>query len=229
MEICGAEALVRWLTPTGMIFPDQFIPLFEKDGFIDTLDFIVYKQVMIHIRDCLDEGLPVYPISLNVSRNHIQNKNFVTQLMELINTYAVPIDLLELEVTESIFIEDRELLKYFIDNIKRPKLKVSIDDFGSAYSSLQLLKDVDIDILKIDKGFLNNIDFSNEHQYTKDEVVLTNIIRLARDLKCKVICEGIETEDQIELLKGIGCEYGQGFVFSRPIPIEEYKELFLKS
>ncbi|MFI3175119.1 MAG: bifunctional diguanylate cyclase/phosphodiesterase [Bacillota bacterium] len=228
LEICGAEALVRWLTPTGMIFPDQFIPLFEKDGFIDTLDFIIYKQVLIHIRECIDEGLPVYPISLNVSRNHIRNRNFVKQIMDLIEKYDVPIELLELEVTESIFIEDREMLKFFIDNIKRPKIKVSIDDFGSAYSSLQVLKDIDIDILKIDKGFLDNIDFTDSHVYTRDEVVLKNIIQLARDLHCQVICEGVETEGQIELLKSIGCEYGQGYVFAKPMPIDEYKSTFLK-
>ncbi len=227
MEICGAEALVRWIAPTGMIFPDQFIPLFERDGFIDTLDFIIYKQVMMHIRECLDQGLTVHPVSLNVSRNHIRNKNFVAQIMELIEEYNVPIELLELEVTESIFVEDREVLKFFIDNIKRPKIKVSIDDFGSAYSSLQLLKDVDIDILKIDKGFLDNIDFTDSRLDTRDEVVLKNIVQLAKDLKCKVICEGVETQEQVEMLKGIGCEYGQGYVFARPMPIDEYVKKFL--
>ncbi|MFI3231326.1 MAG: bifunctional diguanylate cyclase/phosphodiesterase [bacterium] len=227
MKICGAEALVRWITPTGMIFPDSFIPLFERNGFISTLDFIIYQKVMEHIRECLDKNIKVYPISLNVSRNHIQNKNFVNQVMELIDRYRVPVDLIELEVTESVFIEDRETLKYFIDNIKRPKIKVSIDDFGTAYSSLQILKDIDIDILKIDKGFLENIDFTDTHKFTKDEVVLKNIINLARDLNCRVICEGIETEEQIELLKSIGCEYGQGYVFSRPIPIYEYTKTYL--
>ncbi len=226
-KICGAEALVRWVTPTGMIYPDNFIPLFERNGFIDTLDFIVYQKVMEHIRNFLDRNLKVYPISLNVSRNHIQNKNFVNQIMELIHQYDIPVELLELEVTESIFVEDKEVLKYFIENIKRPKIKVSIDDFGTAYSSLQVLKDIDIDILKIDKGFLENIDFSDAHQFTKDEVVLKNIINLARDLDCKVICEGIETDEQIKLLENIGCEYGQGYVFAKPMPIAEYEDLFL--
>lgn len=227
-EICGAEALVRWVTPTGMIYPDKFIPLFEKNGFIDTLDFIVYRKVMEHIRYCLDNNFKVYPISLNVSRNHIHNKNFVNQVMELINEYDIPINLLELEITESIFVEDKEVLKYFVENIKRPKIKVSIDDFGTAYSSLQVLKDIDIDILKIDKSFLENIDFTDEHSFTKDEVVLKNIINLAKDLNCKVICEGIETKEQIKLLKNIGCEYGQGFVFARPMPIRDYTERFMK-
>ncbi len=226
MEICGAEALVRWITPTGMMFPDLFIPLFEKNGFITTLDFIVYKKVMEHIRSCLDKNIKVYPISLNVSRNHIHNKNFATQILALVDEYKIPLELLELEITESVFVEDREVLKFFVDNIKHIKIKVSIDDFGSAYSSLQVLKDIHIDILKIDKGFLDNIGTDTE--FRKDELVLKNIIRLAKDLHCKVICEGVETEEQIEVLKGIGCELGQGYVFARPMPIQEYEEKFLR-
>ncbi|MFI3174464.1 MAG: bifunctional diguanylate cyclase/phosphodiesterase [Bacillota bacterium] len=226
MEICGAEALVRWITPAGMIFPDNFIPLFEKNGFITTLDFIVYKQVMKHIRSCLDRGIKVYPISVNVSRNHIRNKNFTKQIMALVEEYDVPIELLELEITESTFIEDREVLKFFVDNINHIRIKVSIDDFGSAYSSLQVLKDINMDILKIDKGFLDNI--GSDREFTKDELVLKNIIFLAKDLNCKVICEGIETQNQIDILKKIGCELGQGYVFAKPMPIEEYEEKYLK-
>ncbi|MFI3175145.1 MAG: bifunctional diguanylate cyclase/phosphodiesterase [Bacillota bacterium] len=225
MEICGAEALVRWVTPAGMIFPDNFIPLFEKNGFITTLDFIIYRKVMMHIRECLDKKLPIYPISVNVSRNHIRNENFANQMMDLINEFGIPIELLELEITESVFVEDREVLKFFVDNINHIRVKVSIDDFGSAYSSLQILKDVNMDILKIDKGFLDNIGVDN--QFTKDELVLKNIINLAKDLKCKVVCEGVETEHQVEVLKNIGCEVGQGYVFARPMPIEEYCEKYL--
>ncbi|MFI3175070.1 MAG: bifunctional diguanylate cyclase/phosphodiesterase [Bacillota bacterium] len=227
MKICGAEALVRWHGHDGMIYPDQFIPLFEKNGFITTLDFIMYRKVMAYIRSCIDRGLEVYPISLNVSRNHIQNKNFLEQFMELVHKYDVPIHLIELEVTESVFVENKETLNHFVSDIKRANIKVSIDDFGTAYSSLQTLKDIEIDVLKIDKGFLDNIDFSHEHQFTKDEAVLKNIIHLASDLNCKVICEGIETDAQIELLKNINCEYGQGYVFAKPMPLAEYEERYL--
>ncbi len=225
MKICGAEALVRWITPTGMIFPDRFIPLFEKNGFITTLDFIVYEKVMQHIRSCLDKNMTVYPISLNVSRNHIRNKDFTTQIMNLVEKYQIPIELLELEITESVFIEDREVLKFFVDTIKHIKIKVSIDDFGSAYSSLQVLKDINMDILKIDKGFIDNLGTTEE--FTKDKLVLKNIVNLAKDLRCKVICEGVETEGQIEILKSIGCELGQGYVFARPMPIDEYEDKYL--
>ncbi len=225
MEICGAEALVRWVTPTGMIFPDNFIPLFEKNGFITTLDFIIYDKVMAYIRKCLDSNMKVYPISVNVSRNHIQNENFAEQILELMDKYQIPVELLELEITENVFIEDKEVLKFFVETVKHIKIKVSIDDFGTAYSSLQVLKDMNMDILKIDKGFLDNIRTDNE--FAKDELVLKNVIHLAKDLQCKVVCEGVETEKQIEILKKIGCDVGQGYVFARPMPFDEYDAKYL--
>ncbi|MFI3231240.1 MAG: bifunctional diguanylate cyclase/phosphodiesterase, partial [bacterium] len=227
-KICGAEALVRWRLSDGtMIFPDQFIPLFEKNGFICQLDFIVYEKVMKHIRKCLDNGFNVYPISVNVSRNHIANKNFLNEFMRLVRLYNIPREYIELEITESIFVEDIQELKNFVSGMKGYKLKVSIDDFGSAYSSLQNLTDIEVDILKIDKGFLNNIDMS-ETVITKDEILLRNIINLAKELEFHVICEGIESDEQIELLKKVGCEYGQGYVFARPMPIEDYEKQFLQ-
>ncbi len=226
-EICGAEALVRWISKDGMIVPDRFIPLFEKDGFINTLDFIMYKKVMGHIRETLDQGFTVYPISLNVSRSHIQNKNFIHQFTELINEYNVPVELIELEVTESMFVEDRETLISFIEDIKQLGITVSIDDFGTAYSSLQVLKDVYVDTLKIDKGFLDSIDLQDSFHASRDKIVLKNIINLATELGCKVICEGVETKDQVDMLLGIGCKYGQGYIFAKPMPIVDYIRKFL--
>lgn len=228
-EIYGSEALVRWKTETGMIFPDEFIPLFEKNGFIITLDFIIYEKVMIHIRKCLDHNMKVYPVSLNVSRNHIQDKNFMVKIINLINQYQIPHELLELEVTESVFVEDKALLKEFIDNIKAENLKVSIDDFGTAYSSLHVLKDVNVDVLKIDKGFLDNIQCTGTNQITKDEIVIKNIINMAKELNFQVICEGVETDEQIDLLRNIGCEFGQGYVFAKPMPIPDFEQQFLLS
>lgn len=227
-KICGAEALVRWITPEGMIFPDEFIPLFEKNGFIRELDFIIYEKVMKYIRDCLDRDLPVYPISLNVSRSHIQDKNFMTKILDLVQKYDISIDLLELEVTESVFVEDKEVLKEFIDNIKAENFMVSIDDFGTAYSSLHVLTDVHVDVLKIDKGFLQNVQRNEKQQeISKDEIVIKNIIHMAKELGFQVICEGVETDEQIELLKNIGCELGQGYVFAKPMPMHDYEEKFL--
>lgn len=227
MSICGAEALVRWTFPEGMIYPDEFVPLFEKNGFINILDFIMYRKIMEYIRNCLDRNLDICPISVNVSRGHIPDKQFCDKFMKLIETYKIPLSLIELEVTESIFIEDKEDLKNFIQKLKDQKLKVSIDDFGTAYSSLQTLKDINIDVLKIDKGFLSNIGVEKSKGHTKDEIVIKHIINMAEDLGFDVICEGIETIEQVRILKNIGCKVGQGYLFSRPLPISEFEEKFL--
>ncbi|MFI3230918.1 MAG: GGDEF domain-containing phosphodiesterase [bacterium] len=227
-EICGAEALVRWVTPRGMIFPDQFIPLFEKNGFITTLDFIVYEKVMRYIRKCLDNNLAVYPISVNVSRNHIKDKNFIQKFMLLVRKYNIPLKYLELEITESLFVEDKNTLKFFIDEIKLQNLQISIDDFGTAYSSLQTLTDINVDILKIDKGFLDNITCTKDSLVSKDKILMKNIINLAKELDFKVVCEGVETDDQIIFLNSIGCEQGQGYVFAKPMSILDYEEQYIK-
>ncbi|MFI3174036.1 MAG: bifunctional diguanylate cyclase/phosphodiesterase [Bacillota bacterium] len=227
-KICGAEALVRWITPKGMVFPDQFIPLFEKNGFILSLDFIIYEKVMQQIRSCIDRKMKVYPISVNVSRNHIKDPMFLDKFMALVRKYDIPMKYLELELTESVFVENKEELKTFIDNIKAKGLKVSIDDFGAAYSSLQTLKDVNVDILKIDKGFLDDVHIDKSKRMTKDEILLKNIVRMAKELEFSVICEGVETDEQIAFLKSIGCEMGQGYVFARPMPVLEYEKKFLK-
>ncbi len=226
-EIYGAEALVRWQSPTGMIFPDQFIPLFEKNGFIITLDFIVYEKVMIYIEQCLNQNLIVYPISVNVSRNHIKDKNFINKFMSLIDKHNIPLEYLELEVTESMFVEDRAELKDFINKIKEQNLKVSIDDFGTAYSSLQTLTDVNIDILKIDKVFLDNIINSKDNLSSKDEILIKNIINLAKELDFTGLCEGVETDEQIEFLKSLGCDLGQGYAFAKPMPVQDYHNAYI--
>lgn len=225
-ELCGAEALVRWNAPTGLIYPDEFIPLFEKNGFINILDFIIYRKVMKYMRTCLDAGIPLCPISINVSRGHIPDKNFIHKIMDLIETYDIPLDLLELEITESMFVEDKDALKNFIQQLKNHNIQVSIDDFGTAYSSLHILKDIEVDALKIDKEFLHNVDSRKSNFHTKDEIVIKHIINMAKELNFKIVCEGIETEEQVELLKRIGCQYGQGYLFAKPMSLEKFDETF---
>lgn len=227
-ELYGAEALVRWQLKDGsMIYPDEFIPLFEENGFITVLDFYMYEYVMKYIRDCLDNNIDICPISLNVSRGHIKDKDFMYKFNDLINKYKIPTKLIELELTESAFVEDSKQLNDFINNIKKQNIKVSIDDFGTAYSSLQTLKDIDIDVLKIDKGFLDNINAENiTEKHTKDKIVIKHIISMAKELDFSVVCEGIETEEQISVLKNIGCEHGQGYLFAKPTTIDEFQKRF---
>ncbi|MFI3175147.1 MAG: GGDEF domain-containing phosphodiesterase [Bacillota bacterium] len=227
MELCGAEALVRWNAPCGMIYPNEFIPVFEKNGFISILDFMVYKLVLKYIRNAMDRGLPICPISLNVSRGHIDDPLFIEKFLDLLELYQVPIDMIELEVTESAFIEDRTRLTAFINDLKLHNIHVSIDDFGTAYSSLNLLKDVEVDVLKIDREFLQDIDVVKLTEIpSKDKIVIKHIIEMAKALNFSIVCEGIETEVQIEFLKEIGCSIGQGYYFAKPMPISEFEERF---
>lgn len=227
-KICGAEALVRWQAYDKMIYPDEFIPVFEKNGFITILDFVMYDKVLQYIRKCLDRGLTMHPISLNASRGHIKDKDFINKLLDLLKKYEVPLELIEIEVTEGIFVEDKILLNNFIKSLREKKIKVSVDDFGTAYSSLNILKDVEVDVIKIDKEFLHNIDVSDLNDMSsKDKIVIKHIVAMAKELKFSVICEGVETMEQVEFLKKIGCEYGQGYVFARPMTIKDFEERFL--
>ena len=225
-KVCGAEALVRWQQKNGeMIYPNDFIPIFEKNGFIVNLDLYIYEQIFIKIQQWLNEGINVMPISLNVSRAHTISLDFIKTVLELVNKYNIPLNLVEFELTENIFSDDLNHLNEFIQALRNSGFKISIDDFGSAYSSLNLLKEIDVDIIKLDKGFLDSTTDAKDKQ--KDKVIIECIINMAKNLNLEVVCEGIETSEQIELLKDLGCEIGQGYVFSRPIPIDEFEEQFL--
>ncbi len=225
-KICGAEALVRWVTPDGMIYPDEFIPLFEKNGFISNLDFIIYEKVMQYIKHCLYNSLTVYPISMNVSRVHINEEDFAMKFMNLVYMYNIPVELIELEIIESAFMNNESSLELFVSKLKAFNLKISVDDFGTDYSSLHLLSTLEVDTLKIDKSFLNDVNKENK-DYNKDIIILKNIVNLSNDLNMSVVCEGVETKEQVELLKTIGCKIGQGYVFSRPISTEDYEKNYL--
>ncbi len=227
-KICGAEALVRWQAYDRMIYPDEFIPVFEKNGFITILDFAIYEKVIQYLGDCLKKGIKTHPISLNASREHIKDGDFVKKLFALLHKYEVPLSLIEIEVTEGIFVEDKLLLNNFICALREQGVQVSVDDFGTAYSSLNILKDVEIDVIKIDKDFLHHIDLSSDNnEVMKDKVVIKHIVAMAKELNFSVVCEGVETVEQVEFLKSIGVEIGQGYVFARPMTIQEFQEKFL--
>lgn len=225
-KVCGAEALVRWQQKNGkMIYPNDFIPIFEKNGFIVNLDLYIYEQIFIKMQQWLNKGLDVVPISLNVSRAHTKSLEFINTVLKLVNKYNIPFNLVEFELTENIFSDDLNHLNEFIQALRNSGFKISIDDFGSAYSSLNLLKEIDVDIIKLDKGFLDSTIDSTDK--LKDRVIIECIINMAKNLKLEVVCEGVETYKQIELLKELGCEIGQGYVFSKPISISEFEEKFL--
>ena len=223
-KIAGAEALVRWIDPKqGLIPPNDFIPLFEKNGFIVKLDIYVFEETCKIIRKWLDEGTNPIPISVNLSRVHLQNPNFLKKYKDLQEKYKIPADLLEIELTETLVFENFEQLKKIIDEIHQLGFKCSIDDFGSGYSSLNLLKEISVDILKLDRIFFN------KENDKRGKSVIESIVTLAKKLNMITISEGIETISQVEFLKKINCDLVQGYVYSKPIDKELFERNFLKN
>ncbi|MGB8455786.1 MAG: GGDEF and EAL domain-containing protein [Anaerocolumna sp.] len=219
-EVVGAEALVRWVHPIkGIITPERFIPLFEKNGFIIKLDYYIWEKAFETLRRWLDEGYPLIPISVNVSRLHIHNSNIVQQFIMLAEKYKVPRILIELELTETVFINNLDELSHLVHSLKSEGFILSMDDFGSGYSSLNMLKDVPVDIIKIDRGFLNEIVATE-----RGKTVIQYTIAMAKELNIDVIAEGVENFVQAEFLYKAGCETAQGYFYSKPIPIKKFEQ-----
>lgn len=220
-KACQAEALVRWQTPEGLIIPpDKFIPVFEKKYLISALDQYVFQKVCALIRKRLDNGQPVDTISVNVSRLQFYNPNFVKTYADIKNKFRIPDNLLEIEITESIAFENVLLLEKNIDALKNSGFHISIDDFGAGFSSLSLLKNISIDVLKIDQSF-----FRQSLHKEKDRIVIKGIIELVNKLNIRTVAEGIETADQVAFLKEINCNMIQGYFFYKPLPENAFEEV----
>lgn len=216
----GAEALVRWRHPKrGMIAPGEFIPVYEKNGIIGRLDQYMWRRVCMILRKWLDENKKPNPISVNVSRVNIYNPHLVSILKNLITEYGIPAELLNLELTESAFMEDQELVMKKMSELHKLGFKIMMDDFGSGYSSLNVLKEMEADYLKVDMKFLQQLNEEND----KGERVLVSVIRMAKLLHMPSIVEGVETAEQVEFLRCIGAEYAQGYYYAKPMTVEEYE------
>lgn len=216
----GGEALVRWVHPEkGIIPPDEFIPIFEKNGFIMKLDYYVWENVCKTIRRWLDEGKTPMPISVNVSRVDIYNPNFVEDIMFLTKKYNVPAEYLNVELTESAYTDNPTVMMETVIKLQENGYVVMMDDFGSGYSSLNVLKDIPVDILKIDMRFLSKTEIAG-----RGENIIASVVRMAKWLNIPVVVEGVETKPQVDFLKSIGCEYVQGYYFARPEPIFDYEK-----
>ncbi len=217
-KVLGGEALVRWIKPDGKIVsPGEFIPLFEQDGFICTLDKYIFGRVCKDLRARLDAGLPVAPVSVNVSRIDLFREEFVAEYARIKEESGIPDRLLELELTESIMLDNTEEVCAILSRLRTLGFRCSIDDFGSGYSSLNALKDLPADVLKLDGKFLESRDDSG-----KNETIVRTIIEMAKRLSMTTVAEGVETEKQLEFLNETGCDMIQGFVFSKPLPPEEF-------
>lgn len=219
-HIIGAEALVRWIDPEkGLIPPNDFIPVFEKNGFVVKIDEYIWECACKQIKKWIDQGLPPIPISVNVSRVHLTNPNFVDRLNELVSKYDIPKELLELEITETAEnINSNEMIQL----AKNSGFRLLMDDFGSGYSSLNTLKSTPFDVLKIDRSFLSESMESNRGQK-----IISHTIAMSKDIGLELIAEGVETKEQADFLYDCGCNVAQGFLYSRPVPVDMFEKLIV--
>ena len=224
-KLGGAEALVRWITPDGnMIYPDQFIPVFEKNRFCSELDFYMVEQVCRQIREWMDTGKEVIPVAVNQSKLVFYKEDYVNRLIKIIKKYEVPAELITLEILESILLGEAKELNARIIELKAKGFKISMDDFGSGYSSLNTLGSLDIDELKLDRVFL--LRMTGERR-EKQEIIMEQIINLARKMDIITVAEGVETREQEEFIIKAGCDYGQGYYYSRPVSAQEFTDNIL--
>nr|WP_319487622.1 EAL domain-containing protein [uncultured Caproiciproducens sp.] len=221
--VCGAEALVRWNSPIcGMILPNEFIPIIEKNGFIIDLDLDVLEKVCRQLRKWIDLGLNPKPISINISRVHLYSPDFVDSIREPLIRYGIPPDLIELELTESAIFNNIQLFVTLVEQLHSIGFHLSMDDFGTGYSSLNTLKCLKLDILKLDRGFFV---VSDKQEQRRSEIIVNNIILMAKQLNVTTVAEGIETKKQADFLRKVGCDIIQGFYFAKPLPVEHYEKL----
>lgn len=218
--LVGAEALVRWRHPErGLISPGEFIPVFERNGFIYELDKYVWEQTCVLLKRWREEGRDPVPVSVNISRVDVFRKDLIDVITGLIRQYEIPVELLRLEVTESAFSESTDQIITVVNTFVSLGFTVEIDDFGSGYSSLNTLKDVPAQVLKLDMRFLEGEDNS-----ARGGNILESIIRMAKWLNMAVIAEGVETLEQADYLKSVGCSYIQGYFYAKPMPAAEFEK-----
>lgn len=218
-KIVGAEALVRWIASDNKVkSPAEFIPVFEKNGFILKLDQYMWENVCILLHRWLQEGKEPVPISVNVSRTYLGKIDVVSYLKRLVEKYELPIGLLQVEITETA--ENEATIEY-ANAFKEAGFTLMMDDFGSGLSSLSMLKDTPFDVLKMDRLFLDEC-LENEHGKT----IVSHVISMSGDLGLDIIAEGVETKEQADFLYDNGCQTSQGFYFSKPVPIEEFERLW---
>ncbi len=217
-EIIGAEALVRWKHPErGMIFPNQFIPIIEENGFIKKVDYYIWAEACRFIKKCEDAGIESCPVSVNVSRIHLRDDECIQVLSDMIKSNGIPKPLLELEITETA--DDQQVSRKALQ-LKEEGFTLLMDDFGSGYSSLNILLETPFDVIKLDKKFMENMMVSG-----KGRLILEQVVSMADKLELGLLAEGVETKDQIDLLQSIGCDQVQGYYYAKPMPEEEFFEL----
>ncbi len=214
----GAEALVRWISPEmGFVNPGQFISLFERNGFITNLDFYIWEEVCAELRRCLDAGAPVVPVSVNVSRRDFEVPDLAERVAALADRYRLDHSLLHIELTESMYSDNPGQIARTLEALHANGFPVELDDFGSGYSSLTSLNTLPLDVMKIDMSLIR------QASATSDYSILRFAVLLADGMRLKTVVEGVETEEQVAALKVLGCDYIQGYYYSKPLPAAEYE------
>ena len=220
-DVSGAEALVRWIHPEfGFMSPGEFIPLFEKNGFITELDLYVWEEVCKTMAFWKKKGLPPISVSVNLSRADFGKYHLAQKIQDLADKYEIPHELLHLEVTESAYTDNAEQIIHVVDELREMGFKIEMDDFGAGYSSLNMLNELSIDVLKLDMRFVQTKSF------TRNKSILRFIISLSKWMNLITVAEGAETKEQVDELRSLGCDYVQGYYYAKPMSEEKF-EIYL--
>ena len=223
-QIYGAEALARWRNAAGeVVSPSEFIPSLENIGYIVDLDFYILEQLLRAMRRWKNAGRQLFTVSTNFSRRHFEDggENFVNRLRELMERYGIEPQYIEIEVTESVIVDNLDSLKNCLAELVREGYRIAIDDFGTGYSSLSVLMEVPADVIKIDKQFTERISVAEQREF------VTQMGQFIRAAKSEIIFEGIEEEQQQRFLLDCGFRYGQGYLFDKPLPVEEFERKYI--
>lgn len=219
--IAGAEALTRWHHPTmGFLSPARFIPILERNGFLLQLDCYVTEVVCRTIRAWMDAGVTPVPVSVNMSRLHVKQHDFIDRIEQTVRRYNVPPELVEIELTETAFHDDTQQIIDVMEQLKSKGFRLAMDDFGSGYSSLNLLNVLPVDVIKLDRMMFNDLESRD-----RTKKIVTNAIHIVRDLEMTAVAEGIETQEQINFLKDIKCDMVQGYFYAKPMSVCDFELL----
>lgn len=220
-EIVGAEGLVRWKHPErGMIYPNEFIPIIEENGFVKKVDYYIWAEACRFIKRCQESGIALCPISVNMSRIHLQDNDCIGVLEDIVQSNGIPKKMLELEITETA---NDQQISWKALQLKEEGFKLLMDDFGSGYSSLNILLETPFDVIKLDKKFMENMMLSD-----KGRLILEHVVHMADKLDLGIVAEGVETKEQIEILQQIGCDQVQGYYYAKPMPEDEFYALLVE-
>lgn len=222
--IGGAEALTRWQNENmDLFFPSTFIPVFEQNGFITKLDFYVFEQTCRAIKSWIDQGIAPVTVSVNFSRLHLDNTNFVKELCQIVDGLGIDRQYLEIEITETVIFDNIDSLESLLEEVHKSGFSMSMDDFGSGYSSLGMLKDFPVDVIKMDRSF-----FVNQRDAERSKIVVGSIIQMAASLGIRIVAEGVEEQSHIDFLRELNCDMVQGYYYAKPMTVSNFTQLLCR-